>query len=72
MPKGMIPVEEDLLEQVSGGDYTGTVFVYTVRRGESIPVLAHRFGTTADTLRDLNSDVNAVVPGTKLLIPVKG
>ena len=34
------------IEQITGGAYTGSVFVYTVQEGESLSVLAHRFGTS--------------------------
>ena len=72
MPKGMIRMDEDLLEQIVGGEYTGSVFVYTVRRGENLRVLAQRFGTTIDVLQDLNTDTESIGPGTRLLIPLKG
>ena len=68
----MIRMDESLLEQVVGGEYTGSVFVYTVRRGENFRVLAQRFGTTVDILRELNTDTKTIAPGTKLLIPLKG
>lgn len=72
MPKGMIHMDENLLAQVVGGEYTGSVFVYTVRSGENFRVLAQRFGTTVDVLADLNKDTKTIGPGTKLLIPLKG
>ena len=72
MSKGMIRMDENLLDQVVGGKYTGSVFVYTVRRGENFRVLAQRFGTTVDILKELNMDAETIVPGTKLLIPLKG
>lgn len=72
MPKGMIQMDEEFLEQVVGGEYTGSVFVYTVRRGENLRVLAQKFGTSIDVLRELNTDTETIGPGTKLLIPLKG
>ena len=41
-------------EQVVGGAYTGSVFVYTVQEGESLSVLAHRFGTSVSVIAELN------------------
>ena len=64
---------DDETEQVSGGrsGYRGAVFMYTVQTGETLAVLAHRFGTTVRVLRDLNgiADAAQVMPGITLMIP---
>ena len=39
-------MDEKEMEQVSGGAYTGSVFVYTVQEGDRLSVLAQRFGTS--------------------------
>ena len=46
--------DEDM-ERVAGGRYRGAVFMYTLQPGDSLSVLAHRFGTTVRVLRELNS-----------------
>ena len=60
-------------EQVVGGAYTGSVFVYTVQEGESLSVLAHRFGTSVSGMSERNEIKRAknVQAGMKLLIPLK-
>ena len=56
---------------VTGGAYTGSVFLYIVRQGENLLSLSRRFDTTVETLRKLNPDVSSVSAGTRLLIPLK-
>ena len=60
-------------EQVVGGACTGSVVVYTVQEGESLSVLAHRFGTSVSVIAELNEIKSAknVQAGMKLLIPLK-
>ena len=61
------------IEDITGGAYTGSVFVYTVQEGESLSVLAHRFGTSVSVIAELNEIKSAknVQAGMKLLIPLK-
>ena len=59
------------LALVTGGAYTGSVFLYIVRQGENLLSLSRRFDTTVETLRELNPDLSSVSAGTKLLIPLK-
>ncbi|MER2152363.1 MAG: LysM domain-containing protein [Candidatus Limivicinus sp.] len=59
------------LALVTGGAYTGSVFLYIVRQGENLLSLSRRFDTTVETLRELNPDVSSVSAGTRLLIPLK-
>ena len=65
------PLENEEVRQVSGGKYRGAVFMYTVQPGETLTVLAHRFGTTVRVLCELNDITNAaqVQPGRTLMIP---
>ena len=63
---------DDMLEKVSGGAYSGAVFMYTLQPGDKISVLAHRFGTTVRILQELNNltdDPDQLRPGRTLMIP---
>ena len=59
------------LALVTGGAYTGSVFLYIVRQGENLLSLARRFDTTVAVLKELNPSVTAVSAGTRLLVPLK-
>ncbi len=65
-------MEEKELEIVSGGAYNGSVFLYTVQEGDSLSMIAHRFGTTVAVLIEINNLHAAVRPGTRLLVPIRG
>ena len=62
---------DDEIGAVAGGKYRGAVFMYTIQPGETLAVLAHRFGTTVRVLRELNNitDPDQVKAGTVILIP---
>lgn len=63
---------DDSLEKVSGGAYSGAVFMYTLQPGDKLSVLAHRFGTTVRVLQELNNlndDPDQLRPGRTLMIP---
>lgn len=62
---------DEEMEQISGGKYRGAVFMYTIQPGESLSMLAHRFGTTVRVLRELNkiTDAEQVKSGTTIVIP---
>ena len=64
-------LDEQELEQAAGGRFLGPTFVYVLQEGDSLSLLAQRFGTTVRLLREINdiSDLNAIRPGTRLLIP---
>jgi len=65
-------LEDDMMEQVSGGAYNGAVFMYTLQPGDKLSVLAHRFGTTVRVLRELNNltdDPDQLRPGRTIMIP---
>ena len=64
-------LDERELERAAGGRFLGPTFVYVLQEGDSLSLLAQRFGTTVRVLRELNdlSDLNAIRPGTRLLIP---
>ena len=67
-------LNENELTNVSGGAYTGPVFVYIIQKGDCLSVLAQRYGTTVQTLCELNNIKNPdlIYAGNKLLIPYKG
>ena len=62
---------DDELELAAGGKYRGAVFMYTIQPGETLAVLAHRFGTTVRVLRELNNitDPAQVKAGATIMIP---
>ena len=64
-------INEQELERVAGGRYVGPTFVYAIQPGDSLPLLAQRFGTTVRVLLELNAlkDPRRLTPGTRLLIP---
>ena len=57
-----------------GGGYTGQCFVYVIQKGDCLSVIAQRYGTTVNTLCQLNNikNPNLIYAGNKLLIPYKG
>ena len=65
-------LKENDLEMVAGG-YNGTCFVYVVKRGDCLSVLAQRYGTTVRELIEINNlkNPNQLFEGNKLLIPYK-
>ena len=65
-------LSDDALDKVSGGAYSGAVFMYTLQPGDKLSVLAHRFGTTVRILQELNNltdDPDQLRPGRTLMIP---
>ena len=62
------------LAGVSGGFGT-RYYVYTVKKGDNLTVLARRFGTTVDAIYNLNrdkiKDKDLIKIGWKLIIPIK-
>ena len=60
------------LEQVNGGQYSGPVFRYTIQRGECLSVIAQRYHTTVAVLMELNpyiTNPNKIYEGKTLLVP---
>ena len=72
--KKLHELTEEELEQVTGGVYQGPCFVYVIKKGDCLPVIAQRYGTTVKTLCELNNNKNPnlLYVGNKLLIPYKG
>ena len=71
MPEKISALSDGELNRVSGGRYLGPTFVYIFQEGDSLSVLAQRFGTTVRTLLEINEilDYRRIQPGTRLLIP---
>lgn len=67
------PLPEGELQQVSGGAYVGPCIVYTIQRGDTLSKIAARYGTTVQTLMELNNLANKrhIYAGHKLLIPAR-
>lgn len=66
-------LSENDLATVTGGDGVLPCFVYILKRGDCLSVLAQRYGTTVKALCELNniSNPNLIYEGNKILIPYK-
>ena len=66
-------LSENDLATVTGGDGVLPCFVYILKRGDCVSVLAQRYGTTVKDLCELNniSNPNLIYEGNKILIPYK-
>ena len=64
-------INESELLNVNGGVYTGPCFVYVIKKGDCLSVIAQRYGTTVKTLCELNNiaNPNLIYAGNKLLVP---
>lgn len=70
-------LNENEVKEVAGGAnavYSGPCFVYVIKQGDCLSVLAKRYGTTVSVLTALNNIPNPdlIYAGNKLLIPYKG
>ena len=65
---------DEELAQASGGAYLGPCFVYVIKKGDCLPAIAQRYGTTVKILCELNNieNPNLIYVGNKLLIPYNG
>ena len=68
--KGNVLNESELTD-VTGGAYVGPCIQYTVVKGDNLTKIASRYGTTVDTLVQLNhiKNRNKIYVGQVLLIP---
>lgn len=69
-------LDENAIQDVNGGatsTYSGPCFVYIIKKGDCLSVLAQKYGTTVATLQQINniSNPNLIYEGHKLLIPYK-
>ena len=71
MAEKVFAMGDQELAKVSGGRYLGPTFVYVIQEGDSLPLLAQRFGTTVRLLREINNlqDPGRFQTGMRLLIP---
>ena len=71
MADQVFAINDQEMTRVSGGRYLGPTFVYVIQEGDSLPLLAQRFGTTVRLLREINSlqDPSRFRVGLRLLIP---
>ena len=67
-------LNENDLASANGGAYQGACFVYVIKKGDCLSVIAQRYGTTVKTLCELNniSNPNLIYAGNKLLVPYNG
>ena len=74
MLENLEALKENEIQEVNGGAYEGTCFVYIIKKGDCLSVIAQRYGTTVKTLCELNGIKNpdVIYAGNKLLIPYKG
>ena len=70
----MDQLNEKELEEISGGQNSQNTFTYEVVPGDSLSVIAMRFGTTVATLMALNKDritnPDIIKVGWKIRVPV--
>ncbi len=71
MADQLFAINDQEMKNVAGGRYLGPTFVYVTQEGETLPVLAQRFGTTVRLLREINNlqDPGRFQAGLRLLIP---
>ena len=64
-------LDDEALEMVNGGAYQGPYFVYVIKKGDCLSVLAQRYHTTVRTLCEMNNINNPdrLFEGQNLLIP---
>lgn len=66
-------IKKDVLDTVAGGETNSELyFYYTVKEGDTLSAIAHRFGTTRLRLCQLNpiiQDENLIHTGWRLVIP---
>lgn len=64
-------LNENEVKSVNGGAYNGPCFIYVIKPGDCLSVLAQRYHTTVKILCELNniSNPNLIYAGNKLLIP---
>ena len=74
MLENLEALKENEIQEVNGGAYEGPCFVYVIKQGDCLSVLAQRYHTTVKTLCELNNIKNPdkIYAGNKLLIPYNG
>ena len=71
MPGIQRPINDEVLSNITGGRYSGPVFIYVMKEGDNLSLLAQRFGTTVRTLQELNGiqSQDQVHAGLSLRVP---
>ena len=66
--------EDDLVSVNGGNDDIGSCFVYTIKSGDCLSVIAQRYGTTVAILQQINNfqNPNLIYEGNQIYIPYKG
>ena len=74
MLENLEALKENEIQEINGGAYQGACFVYVIKKGDCLSVIAQRYGTTVKTLCELNNIANPdkIYTGNKLLVPYKG
>ena len=64
-------LDDDALEMVNGGAYQGSCFLYVIKKGDCLSVLAYKYHTSVKILCEINNIENPdqLSEGKKLLIP---
>jgi len=67
----MTELKENDLQEVSGGANTENYFIYKVVRGDTLSMIAARFGTTVKKIQQLNNIINPdiIKEGQQLTLP---
>lgn len=69
-------VDEGHLYNATGTDIpiTGTRFVYTVERGDTLGKIAARYGVTVSDLARINNiqNINVIEVGQQIIVPIAG
>ena len=65
-------LDEELVD-VNGGVYSGPCFIYVIKKGDCLSVIAQRYGSTVKELCELNNikNENLIYADNKLLIPYR-
>ena len=67
-------LNDNELNQVSGGTYSGPVFRYTIQKGDCLSVIAQKYNTTIAILMELNPQIinpDKIYAGKTMLVPYK-
>ena len=65
-------INDNELNQVSGGKYSGPVFRYTINWGDTLSGIAVKYHTTIAVLMELNPDIknpDKIYAGKTMLVP---
>lgn len=66
-------LNDDDLQVVTGAAYTGPVFPYGVKKGDTLYTIANKHHTTVMILAEINhiQNVNLIYAGKLIMIPMK-